>query len=332
MTWLTWRQFRMQAAMIYGAIAVLAALLAATGPQLAHQYHTSGNTFLSQMSSTNTSLYILSSLAVLAAPALIGMFWGAPLITRELDAGTHRLAWTQTTRTRWMVTKLSLMGLAAMGAAGLLSLAVTWWASPIDKAIGNVTGLPGPGLLIFPRLSPEIFDARGIAPIGYAAFFFVLGVTIGVIIRRTLPTMAIVLAVFAVTQIAMSVGVRPHLITPDHLTTTINAGNVLNINMFNNVTVTVDKPGAWIVSQHTINASGHAAPVPSWAVNCLMDSNPQASQACFTKLTSLGFRQLVTYHPAGRFWALQLYETVIYLVVALLLAGLCTWWVRHRLS
>jgi len=32
---------------------------------------------------------------VLAVPLLIGMFWGAPLISREFEAGTFRLAWTQ---------------------------------------------------------------------------------------------------------------------------------------------------------------------------------------------------------------------------------------------
>ena len=29
------------------------------------------------------------------APALIGLFFGAPLIARELETGTFRLAWTQ---------------------------------------------------------------------------------------------------------------------------------------------------------------------------------------------------------------------------------------------
>jgi hypothetical protein len=27
-------------------------------------------------------------------PAIIGTFWGAPLISRELETGTYRLAWT----------------------------------------------------------------------------------------------------------------------------------------------------------------------------------------------------------------------------------------------
>jgi hypothetical protein len=41
------------------------------------------------------------------------------------------------------------------------------------------------------RFSPLVFDARDIAPVGYAAFAFALGVTVGVLVRRTLPAMAI---------------------------------------------------------------------------------------------------------------------------------------------
>jgi hypothetical protein len=37
-------------------------------------------------------------------------------------------------RSRFRASSLGLIGLAAMAAAGLGSLAVTWWSSPIDKA------------------------------------------------------------------------------------------------------------------------------------------------------------------------------------------------------
>jgi hypothetical protein len=331
MIWLTWRQFRTQAAVVFGAIVVILAALAATGPHLAQVYQSRGNRFLDGVGGLDTDLYLITALALLALPALVGMFWGAPLVTRELDAGTHRLAWTLTTRTRWLVAKLGLIGLAAMAAAGLLGLAVTWWAGPIDKAIAAKNGAPGPGFLLFPRLAPEVFDSRGIVPIGYAAFFFVLGVTAGIVVRRTLPAMAILGVLFAVTQITMSMAVRPHLTAPDRVTTTISNHNMLNINMFNHVTVTIDEPGAWLASQQTIDAAGRPAAVPSWLVNCAARS-PQERQACFTKLADLGYRQQVTYHPASSFWATQLRETVIYLGLALALAGLCTWWVRRRLS
>jgi hypothetical protein len=328
MIWLTWRQLRLQAAVVYGAIAALLVALAVTGPGLAHRHHTDGAAFLKNVGSTDSTLYLIGVIAVLGLPFIIGLFGGAPLVTRELDAGTHRLAWTQTTRIRWLATKLGLTGAAAMAAAGLLSLAVTWWASPIDSAIALRDGAPGPGLLIFPRLSAEIFDSRGIAPLGYAAFAFVLGVTIGIIVRRTLPAMAILLAVLAVTQITMSMAVRPHLVTPDHLTTTITAANLTSVGIENNLTVTVDRPGAWITSQQTVNPAGHAVSPPSWVVNCPASSGPKG-QACFARLSRLGYRQLVGYQPAGRFWTFQWRETAIYLALAALLAGLCTWWIRR---
>jgi ABC-type transport system involved in multi-copper enzyme maturation permease subunit len=330
MIWLTWRQFRTQAAVAFGAVVVILAALAATGPQLAHMYKTRGDRFLDGIGALDSDLYLVTVLALLILPAFIGMFWGAPLVTRELDAGTHRLAWTLTTRTRWLVAKLGLIGLAAMAASGLLGLAVTWWSGPIDKAIAARNGAPGPGFLLFPRLAPEVFDSRGIVPIGYAAFFFVLGVTIGIVIRRTLPAMAVLGALFIVIQITMSVAVRPHLTAPDRVTTTISNHNLLNINMFNHVTVTIDEPGAWLASQQTVDAAGHPAAVPSWLVNCAARST-QERQACFTKFADQGYRQQVAYHPASSFWAIQLYETIIYLGLALLLAALCAWWIR-RLS
>ena len=46
-------------------------------------------------------------------PAVIGVFWGAPLVARELETGTHRLAWNQSvTRTRWLAAKLGVAVLA----------------------------------------------------------------------------------------------------------------------------------------------------------------------------------------------------------------------------
>jgi hypothetical protein len=115
---------------------------------------------------------------VLVLPALIGLFWGAPLIARELEAGTHRLVWNQSvTRTRWLAVKLGLVGLAAVTAAGLGSLAVDWWSDPIDKTAFDQ----------FPRMEPLLFGTRGIVPVAYAAFAFALGVTIGMLVRRRSP-------------------------------------------------------------------------------------------------------------------------------------------------
>ncbi|MFE2068164.1 transporter [Streptomyces sp. NPDC059467] len=330
MIWLTWRQSRTQAAVIYTAIALIAVILAVTGPQLLHLYNAGGGDFLNRAkdNSTDSTMYIVGALTLLAAPAVIGAFCGAPLIARELDAGTHRLIWNQSvTRTRWLTAKLGLTGLAAMAAAGLLSLSMTWWVDPIDKATGASTNSAAPVGFFFPRLSPVVFDARGIAPIGYAAFAFTLGVTIGVLTRRIVSAMALTLVGTAGTQIVDSIWIRPLLLRPDHVTTVITPANLLNDS-----TVNVHEPGAWITSTQIVDATGHQVTGISLAnwMKCL-PAPGQIDHACFAKLTSLGYRAQVSFQPENRFWAFQWYETAIFLALALALVSLCTWWIR-RLS
>ena len=143
------------------------------------------------------------------------MFWGAPLVAREFETGTFRLAWTQgVTRTRWLAAKLAIAGAAAIAVAELLSLMVTWWSSPIHKANAGYTAFTSGSF------------HSGIAPAGYAAFAFALGVTAGLLIRRTLPAMAVTLAIFAAVIIAFPFWVRPHLIPPVQTTSALSLASV----------------------------------------------------------------------------------------------------------
>jgi len=338
MIWLTWRQFRASAAMIAAALAVLAAVLGLTGPGLVDDYTTgiascttaSGGCedFLSRFFGDHQSVFLAVTAVVLVLPALIGLFWGAPLITRELEAGTHRLVWNQTiTRTRWLAVKLVLPGLAAITAAGLGTLAVTWWSGPLDKAAEN-----------FPRMAPMQFDARGIVPIGYAAFAFILGVTVGMLVRRTLPAMALTLAVFVAVQVAMPLVVRPHLIPPVRSNVEITASNLDGLSSAGGPfrVETTGPAGAWVLSSHTVDASGRAVetvPLTPSSGPCAAGGPPEQSIAtCLAEIKRLGYRQQMTYQPASRFWAFQWYETGIYAALALGLAGFSFWRIRRRLS
>jgi hypothetical protein len=49
----------------------------------------------------------------------------------------------------------------------------------------------------------------------------------------------------------------------------------------------------------------------------------RSRQACRAYIESFHLQHSVTYQPGSRYWALQWYETAIYLALALLLAGLC---------
>jgi hypothetical protein len=262
-------------------------------------------------------------------PALIGIFWGAPLIARELETGTHRLAWNQSvSRTRWTAIKLTLVGLSAVATAGLLSLMIGWWASPMDSAM---TLEQSGSLNTFPRLSPLVFASRGVAPLGYAAFAFALGVTVGVLIRKTLPAMAITLAIFVGVQVLMPTFVRPHLIPPVETTAPFNAYNNNEIMIGgpgNQMTVVgnFSRPGAWMLSNNTIRQSGQLFTGPASRA-CTGNSTPNA---CSDWLNSLHLRQQVSYQPASRFWPLQWIETGIYLALAAGLSLLCVWSIRRR--
>ncbi|MGH3217794.1 MAG: ABC transporter permease subunit [Streptosporangiaceae bacterium] len=230
MIWLTWRQFRVQAVTAAAALAAFAILLAVTGPHLAHLYAGSGiggchggscgflaGNFLQQLDGGNYGvLYLLGVVIILLCPAVIGIFWGAPLIAREIETGTYHLAWTQSiSRQRWLAVKLALTGPAAMAVTEGLSLMQAWWAAPIGRAVGR--GAIGDRLSMN-EFSALVFATHGITPLGYAAFAFALGVTVGVLLRRAIPAMAVTLAIFAALQIAMPLWVRPHLFTPDRTT------------------------------------------------------------------------------------------------------------------
>lgn len=345
MIWVSYRQFRGQAITAAAVLLALAIALAVTGPQLVSRYDAAGlNTCRANcaplasgfvggltIGGTFVVLFYLGIAVLYLAPALIGIFWGAPLIAREIEAGTFRLAWNQSvTRVRWTVAKIALVGLASMATAGLLSLMISWWASPIDHAI-SLGG--SKSSVSFTRLSPLMFDARGVAPLGYAAFAFALGVTVGVLVRRTLPAMAITLVIFAVVQVAMPTLVRPHLIPPVEVTAPFHpeaaAEIVMTAAQGGPTTMTVTgkfaRPAAWILSNQTITPSGKVFTGPATQA-CLGNS----VQACNAWIASKNLRQRVTYQPASRFWPLQGIETTIYLALAAGLGWLCLWRIRRR--
>ena len=339
MIWLTWRQFRVQALTAAAALAAFAILLAATGPHLASLYAASAITgchggscvtapvaFLNrlQVTSPYPVVYLLGIGLILVAPAILGIFWGAPLIARELETRTFTLAWNQSiTRTRWLVVKLALTGLAAMAVTEALSLMYAWWEDPI----GKVTGL-GVSTSVFSggRFSSLIFATHGITPLGYAAFAFALGTAAGALIRRTVPAMAVTLAIFAAAQIAMPMGVRPHLIPPDRTIATIESADL----DFGNLTATVvpGRPGAWILSSGAVNAAGQTVSnLPAACQAAFSGTKPSSPGPC---LESRDFREAITYEPASRYWPLQWIETGIFGALALALAGFCFWWLGRR--
>jgi hypothetical protein len=252
------------------------------------------------------------------------MFWGAPLVARELETGTFRLAWTQSvTRTSWLAAKLAIAGVAAIAAGELFTLMVNWWSSPIHKANAGYTAFTSGSF------------HSGVAPAGYAAFAFALGVTAGLLIRRTLPAMAVTLAIFTAVIIAFPIWVRPHLIPPARTTSALSlasvavTGSTSDGHLLMTTNMATGLPGAWVISSQVTTPDGRAASSEP-AGPC--GTSSASAQACNDYIESLHLRQTVTYEPASRYWAFQWVETAVYLALALALAGFCFWWINRNRS
>jgi hypothetical protein len=343
----TWLQLRVQVRVALAALFAFAVVLVVTGPHLASMYAASGITgchggscataasgFLSRLDATSSYMlvYVLGIGLILAAPVITGIFWGAPLIAREFETGTYRLAWAQgITRTRWLVVKLALTGLAAMAVTEALSLMYTWWADPIGRAIGH--GGTTSSILFTGPFGLALFATRGITPLGYAAFAFALGTATGALIRRAVPAMAVTLAIFTAVQVAVPLWVRPHLLPPDR--TVVSGPSFFQAASMSVGTLTATtvpgQPEAWILSSGPINAS--AQPVTTVPAACLPPppaNGKGATPDLGACMASRGIREAITYQPASRYWPLQWLETGIFLALALVLAGCCFWRLGRR--
>ena len=345
-----WTRFRTQALVGAGVLAIAGAVLLVTGIQLNHAYYAAVAVCKQQGNCAHMFTYTFPSQGYLnaadslaslglAVPALIGMFWGAPLAAREFETGTFRLAWTQgVTRVRWLAAKLVIAGAAAIAAGELFALMVNWWSTPIHKANPNYT-----------EFTSGSFHT-GIAPAGYAAFAFAFGVTAGLLIRRTLPAMAVTLAVYALVIIVFPGWVRPHLIPPVQATSTLSPAAIANmpaVGAFDgHLAVVPGAPaapaGAWIISSSQLTTPDGRDPASEPAGPCAGPANQLGSgptppgtgrgQACNDYIGSLHLRQTVAYQPASRYWAFQWAETAIYLAAAVALAGFSFWWINRNRS
>jgi ABC-2 family transporter protein len=320
MIWLTWRQFRVQAIVAALAFVALGVVLGYTGPHLVHLYHSSGITtcqatpngdcgpLIDDFTSHYPLLHSLGALIILI-PGVIGVFWGAPLLARELETGTHRVAWTQTvTRTRWLTTKVVLLGVASVVTTAAFSVIIALWSSPIDKVSGN-------------RFSPGTFSQRGIVPLAYAAFAFALGVAAGAVIRRTLPAMAATLGGFAATRFVIQQWIRPHFATEQHLTGPLFGAD------------SAVKPGTWIVSSRAVDRAGHTVAFRRDTLRslCQLPQGEFQRSALQTCAQRLGIHSILTVQPANRYWPFQTWETAIFAALAAALIAFGFWWTRNRI-
>ena len=169
---------------------------------------------------------------------------------------------------------------------------------------------------------------------GYALFAVCLGIAAEVLLRRTLPTLAVTLGGFAVARLFVADFVRQHYMTP--VTTAFSyAGQGFR-----------PAGSAWVFAAGSVGPNGVFYPPGSLGqrmepfVNgmplnvpavCDVAASQSATgsriQAC---AASHGYRGFFTYQPASRFWAFQGIETGIFVLFAVALIGVAAFVLLRR--
>jgi hypothetical protein len=327
-TWLAWRQGRTQLITAGVALVTLGVYLVVLGERLRgsaldHSTRcTSPNSCLAattQLHGTFDTQVRLLGAVVLALPVVIGVFWGAPVVSRELENGTHRLVWSQSiSRTRWLMVKLAFVTLAAVVVSALLSAVLTWAAAPYDDLEGT-------------RFAPLEFGSRNLAPVGYTVFAVMVGITAGLLLRKTLPAMAVTLLVVVAVQAFVPLVVRPHLLPASSSTVHFGPDWLRHADFIGPATKDFSHggpagiggykvPGALMLSSESVLLHSDDTVLSNAQMDACGDGS--ATAVCLAK-KDLHF--VVTYQPASRYWPFQLVETLVLLLAASALAAFSLW-------
>ncbi|AVH96319.1 MULTISPECIES: ABC-2 transporter permease [Streptomyces] len=224
-----------------------------------------------------------TALGMLVLPVLLGAFVAGPMLARELEAGTYRLAWTQSVSpARWLAAKVAVPTALALTVVPLLSLVFYWsWST-------------GPAM-DYPTYwhDPTMFVSFGIVPVAHALLGLGLGTAVGVLVRRTVVAMGVTV-LFTGTAVAVLARLRADLWPIRTLTGPVSP-----------------KGEVWRLDSGMLTSSGERL---LWE-DCVA-VRPEDVRQCMTDRG--GVVEFVDTHPASHYWPLQLVETGICLALAAL--------------
>ncbi|MEU3657177.1 hypothetical protein AB0E67_31150 [Streptomyces sp. NPDC032161] len=236
--------------------------------------------------------------AMMVLPALVGLFVAGPMIGRELESGTYKLAWTQSVSpARWLAVKLAVPAVLTLAGVAALSAVCAWARSRTGQTYYPIGA--------YDRAA---YGSIGTVPVGYALCMLALGGLAGLMLRHTVAAMVTTVIGYGVLTVTLN-AVR------NHLWPTVNSTHVLGAER-------VLPDGATAVSSGWLTADGERLPDDaclSWGADlkqCLADKGVT--------------RGYVDYHPASHFWPLQLVETGILLALAALAVVLAFRALRRR--
>lgn len=311
MLWLTWRQHRTQVLLTTALLAVIGAVMLINGLGAAgfasQNTPATGcvadtpecNVYVLGMTEWMWSVGDLLGWLPLLAPAMIGAFWGAPLLAREFEHGTHQLTWTQSvTRRRWLVAKVGLLGAAVILGGLALAGIMNAWLAVFDSPAFPVNYLG----------NANWFRLVGIVPAAWWLSAFVFGVATGALFRRTLPAMAVTLVVCVSAFFGLLKAPSFYAAPERAVQATVMDDPVPDGSMHVN-SYWIDGNGVKFTSYEKSLAL--AGP-------CGTDETTEKYAKC---AFSRGYRQVSEFHPPNRFWQFQWTEAGILLIPALALGA-----------
>ncbi|MFP1626189.1 ABC transporter permease [Streptomyces sp. 5K101] len=231
-----------------------------------------------------TALVVIVEYAGLAAvllPLLVAAVVAGPVVARELESGTYKLAWSQSvTPLRWFATKVTVPAVAvtALTTALIGVFRLAW------EPVSTNTHLRW--------YARHVFLATGPTLVAYGLLAVAVGALAGLLVRRTLAAMSV--AGLATGAVMLGLGSQwGALWTTDSATRT-------GVDLF---TSRAD----WLVTDTgPLTTSGERLHDDI----CFGADRP----GCFTEHDIAG--RWWDYHPASHLWPLQLVETGIVLAVA----------------
>ncbi|MDP9793610.1 hypothetical protein J2S43_002122 [Catenuloplanes nepalensis] len=300
MLWVTWRQHRWQ--IVGGAALVLAycgflLYVGADGHRAIAECLRVVSTDVAPPACVRANrLYNALTGVMLAGsllPLTVGVFWGAPMVSREFEQGTYRLTFTQSIgRGRWLLTKTAVLAVAAAVLGSSIGISVLWSVNRFAPMFeSRVFG------------DPVAFAQAGLVPAGAWVLSLATGVLIGAVARRVTVAMALTLIVLALFSIGLT-AIRPYYFPASDIV-------LGGASMFPDPSPVAGRSG-WLRSISYVDSSGRELSSREAGAICDDPGNTYPTADCLNRHELL---QQVSYHPAGRYVWFQLAE------LSLLLAG-----------
>ncbi|MFC7984855.1 transporter [Streptomyces sp. NPDC057336] len=313
--WLAWRQQRVLVVCGAAVLVVAAALAAYFRSGMLDDLHSGlfdhcepGPLFCGRAGDGLPQFLDVEPLKLLGAlnialPTLVGMFWGAPLLGRDRELGTHRMVLAQgVSRAQWFASRLALAAVGTVALSGSLALLFRWWWEPAANHSYGVFWYEATAL-----------TGSGPAAVAAALCGLAVGTLAGLLTRRVLSAMAWTLLVTAAVTALVQWTHRARLLVPPH--TYVSDGWRPKPPMGEK----------WSTGHYgLITASGRREDV----LNCPYPSGRELKEC----MTQHGYvARFYEANPAGDYWAFQWTDTALLGGLAFALALVTVLLLRRRI-